>query len=109
MAVIGESCANLTPAGVGATLAQLGCGGLPNDKKPKRHGRRLRDGAMHWALVNANRVAELCRAVEKSQRYCTWQSWSPLENFAVGYLSEIKSQWLKRPRPRNACCSEELV
>ncbi|CAJ1346901.1 unnamed protein product, partial [Effrenium voratum] len=43
---------------VGATLAQLGCGGLPNDKKPKR-----------------------------SQRYCTWQSWSPLENFAVGYLS----------------------
>ena len=36
MAVVGESCANLTPYGVGATLAQLGCGGLPNDKKPKR-------------------------------------------------------------------------
>ncbi|CAK9014112.1 Uncharacterized protein SCF082_LOCUS12206 [Durusdinium trenchii] len=36
MAVIGESCASLTPYGVGATLAQLGSGGVPNDKKPKR-------------------------------------------------------------------------
>ncbi|CAE7578919.1 unnamed protein product, partial [Symbiodinium natans] len=36
MAVIGESCASLTPYGVGATLAQLGRGGLPNDKKPRR-------------------------------------------------------------------------
>eukprot|EP00438_Fugacium_kawagutii_P026528 Skav209487 [mRNA] locus=scaffold1892:178931:180961:+ [translate_table: standard] len=36
MAVVGESCANLTPYGVGATIAQLGSGGLPNDKKPKR-------------------------------------------------------------------------
>ncbi|CAE7586835.1 unnamed protein product [Symbiodinium microadriaticum] len=36
MAVIGESCASLTPYGVGATLAQLGRGGLPNDRKPRR-------------------------------------------------------------------------
>ncbi|CAE7768867.1 unnamed protein product [Symbiodinium pilosum] len=36
MAVIGESCSSLTPYGVGATLAQLGRGGLPNDKKPRR-------------------------------------------------------------------------
>ncbi|CAL1132180.1 unnamed protein product [Cladocopium goreaui] len=49
MAVVGESCASLTPYGVGATLAQLGSGGLPNDKKPKRHASLGR--ATHWSCA----------------------------------------------------------